>query len=45
MSAAMWKKEDGVGPQPIPTVTIYTEAMNKFTKSATAFMEQVASFD
>ncbi len=41
MSAAMWKKEDGVGPQPIPTVTIYTEAMNKFTKSATAFMEQV----
>lgn len=41
MSAALWKKEDGVGPQPTPTVTMYTEAMNKFTKSATAFMEQV----
>jgi hypothetical protein len=41
MSAAMWKKEDGVGPQSTPTVTVYTEAMNKFTKSATAFMEQV----
>jgi hypothetical protein len=37
----MWKKEDGVGPQPTLTVTMYTEAMNKFTKSATAFMEQV----
>ena len=41
MSAAMWKKEDGAGPQPTPSVMIYTEAMNKFTKSATAFMEQV----
>jgi hypothetical protein len=37
----MWKKEDGVAPQPTLTVTMYTEAMNKFTKSATAFMEQV----
>ncbi len=37
----MWKKDDGVGPQPTLTVTMYTEAMNKFTKSATAFMEQV----
>jgi hypothetical protein len=35
----MWKKDDGVGPQPTLTVTMYTEAMNKFTKSA--FMEQV----
>ena len=41
MSAAMWKRDDGVGPQPTLTVTMYTEAMNKFTKSATAFMEQV----
>ena len=41
MSAAVWKKEDGVGLQPTPTVTMYTEAMNKFTKSATAFMDQV----
>jgi hypothetical protein len=30
-----------VGPQPTLTVTMYTEALNKFTKSATAFMEQV----
>ena len=37
----MWKKEDGVGPQPTLTVTMYTEAMNEFTKSASAFMEQV----
>ena len=41
MSAAMWKKEDGVGTQPMPTGATYAEAMNKFTKSATAFMEQV----
>jgi hypothetical protein len=41
MSAAIWKKEDGMGSQPPPTVTMYTEAMNKFTKSATAFMDQV----
>ncbi|MGA8312259.1 MAG: hypothetical protein WB755_19670 [Terriglobales bacterium] len=37
----MWKKEDDVGPQPTLTVTMYIEAMNKFTKSASAFMEQV----
>ena len=37
----MWKKEEGVGPQPTLTVTTYVEAMNKFTKSASAFMEQV----
>ena len=41
MSAAMWKKEDGVGTQPMPTGTTYAEAMSRFTKSATAFMEQV----
>jgi hypothetical protein len=37
----MWKKEDGVSPQPTPTMAMYTEAMNKFTRSATAFMEHV----
>ena len=37
----MWKKEEGVGPQPTLTVTTYVESMNKFTKSASAFMEQV----
>jgi hypothetical protein len=41
MNAAMWKKEDGVPTQPTPTLATYTEAMNKFTKSATAFMEHV----
>ena len=37
----MWKKEDGMSTQPTPTLAMYTEAMNKFTKSATAFMEHV----
>jgi exonuclease VII small subunit len=37
----MWKKENDGGPQSTPSVTMYTEAMNKFTKSATAFMDQV----
>ena len=41
MTAAIWKREEGVIPQAAPTMTMYTEAMNKFTKSATAFMEQV----
>ncbi len=37
----MWKKEDSVGTQPTPTMVTYSEAMDKFTKSATAFMEHV----
>ena len=37
----MWKKEDSVGTQPAPTMAMYSEAMDKFTKSATAFMEHV----
>lgn len=37
----MWKKEEGVNTQSTPTLAMYTEAMNKFTKSATAFMEHV----
>jgi hypothetical protein len=41
IEATMWKKEDDVGPQPTLTVTMYIEAMNKFTKSASAFIEQV----
>jgi hypothetical protein len=41
MSAAMWKKEDGSSPQPTPTLATHTDALNKFTKSATAFMEHV----
>jgi hypothetical protein len=40
MSEAMWKKEDGVSTEPMPWA-MYAEAMNKFTTSATAFMEHV----
>jgi len=41
MSAAMWKKEEGISPQPTSTLATYTEAMNKFTHASTAFMEHV----
>ena len=41
MSAAMWKREDGVNTPPAPTLAMYTDAMNKFTKAAEAFMEHV----
>jgi hypothetical protein len=41
MNEAVWKKEDGVGAQLTPSWAIYAEAMNRFTKSATAFMEHV----
>ncbi len=41
MSEAMWKKEDGIGTQPVPTWATYAEAMNKFSRAATAFMEHV----
>jgi hypothetical protein len=37
----MWKKEDGMGTQPMPSWAMYAEAMNKFSRSATAFMEHV----
>jgi hypothetical protein len=37
----MWKKESDVDTQPTPTMATYSEAMDKFTKSATAFMEHV----
>jgi len=37
----MWKKENDVVMQPTPTMATYSEAMDKFTKSATAFMEHV----
>jgi hypothetical protein len=41
MSEPMWKREDGMGAQPMPTWAMYAEAMNKFSKSATAFMGHV----
>src|SRR2546421_735704 len=37
----MWKNENDVGTQPTATVVTYSEAVDKFTKSATAFMEHV----
>jgi hypothetical protein len=38
----MWKREDGMGTQPMPkSWAMYTEAVNKFRGSATAFMEHV----
>src|ERR1700730_15873735 len=37
----MWKEEDDKSTKPTPTLAMYTEAMNKYTKSATAFMEYV----
>jgi hypothetical protein len=41
MSGAMWKKENDMGTQPVPTWAMYAEAMNNFSRSATAFMEHV----
>jgi hypothetical protein len=41
MSEAMWKKENVVNTQPTPSMVSYTDAMNKFTKAATAFMDHV----
>jgi len=35
----MWK--DNVGRQPPPTMSTYSQAVDQFTKSATAFMEHV----
>ena len=41
MNEATWKKEEGEGAQLTPTWALYAEAMSRFTKSATAFMEHV----
>jgi hypothetical protein len=40
MGEAMWERED-MGTHPMPTWAMYAEAMNKFSRSATAFMEHV----
>jgi hypothetical protein len=37
----MWKKESDVDTQPTPTMASYSEAMDKFSKCATAFLEHV----
>jgi hypothetical protein len=41
MNQATWKKEEGEGAQLTPSWAMYAEAMDRFTKSATAFMEHV----
>ena len=41
MNDAISKHEDKVETQPVPTWATYAEAMNKFSKSARAFMEHV----
>jgi hypothetical protein len=35
------RRENGVSAPATPSMATYTDAMNKFTKSATAFMEHV----
>ncbi len=41
MNEAIWQKVEGVGTRHKPTLTMYAEAMNKFSRSATAFIEHV----
>jgi hypothetical protein len=37
----VWRKENGVSVAATPSMATYSEAMNKFTKAATAFMDHV----
>ena len=37
----VWRKENGVSTPATPSMAVYSEAMNKFTKAATAFMDHV----
>jgi hypothetical protein len=39
----MWKREDGMGTQPMPSWAMYAEAMNKFTRSATVSLNRCIS--
>ena len=42
MSEAIgWRRENGVTTPATPSMASYTDAMNKFTMSATAFMDHV----
>jgi hypothetical protein len=38
---AIWKKDLTSSTPPPPSMATYTDAMNKFTKAATAFMDHV----
>jgi hypothetical protein len=37
----VWRKENSVSTPATPSMATYTDAMSKFTKSATAFMDHV----
>ena len=37
----VWRKENAVSTPATPSMAMYSEAMNKFTKAATAFMDHV----
>ena len=37
----VWRKENGVNPPATPSMAVYSDAMNNFTKAATAFMDHV----
>jgi hypothetical protein len=37
----VWRKENGVSPPATPSMAVYSDAMNNFTKAATAFMDHV----
>ena len=41
MNDAISKQKDSAGTQPMPTWATYAEAMNRFSRSARAFMEHV----
>ncbi len=41
MNEATWKNQDGADTQRTPTWATYADAMNRFTKAATSFMEHV----
>lgn len=37
----VWRKENGVSKPATPSMAVYSDAMNNFTKAATAFMDHV----
>jgi hypothetical protein len=41
VSDPTWKRDEVVGTQAAPTWAMYAEAMNKFRRSASSFMEHV----
>jgi hypothetical protein len=39
--STVWRKENAVSTSATPSMATYSDAMNKFTKAATAFMDHV----